>query len=168
MTEIRYVKKAHIPAILRPGDFDWARSQVRKPELWQSIRGPSVFGNWRAFEMAWYGAGDPLTHSQPDDRSLAYQHHVELHRADVMKIRCGGETIHDKQVDATRNLQSSGAKARGIAEAIKQLWPDRIPKGLSAKDRNNAIINQLKHNGSSIPKNPERAIQRALKMQQPK
>jgi hypothetical protein len=62
--------------------------------------------------------------------------------------------IHNKQVGAITNLQSGGAKSRGIKEAMKQLWPDGIPKGLSAKDRNNAIIDQLIANGSSVPKNP--------------
>jgi hypothetical protein len=76
--------------------------------------------------------------------------------------------IHDEQVSAAPNLESGGAKARGITEAIKQLWPEcRIPKGLSAKERNNKIIDQLRHNGSSVPKNPERAIQRVLKIQKP-
>jgi hypothetical protein len=67
-TEIRYVKKVQIPAILKPGDFDWRRSQVWKPELWQRIRGPSgsFFGNWQVIEIARYKAGDPLPHSQPD------------------------------------------------------------------------------------------------------
>ena len=48
--EIRYVKKVQFRAILKPGDFDWRRSRVRKSGLWQSIQGPSsgsFFGNWR-------------------------------------------------------------------------------------------------------------------------
>jgi hypothetical protein len=68
---------------------------------------------------------------------------------------------------AARKSQSGpGAKARGIAEAIYQLWRNRIPEGLSAKDRNKAIIEWLRANGRSRPTNPERAIQRVLKEQQ--
>jgi hypothetical protein len=59
------------------------------------------------------------------------------------------------------------AGARGIKEAMKQLWPDRILKGLSAKDRNN-VIDQLTGNGNSVPKDSESAIQRLLKVQRPK
>ena len=165
--EIRYVKKVQIPAILKPGDFDWRRSRVRKSGLWQSIQGPSsgsFFGNWRVIEIARYKAGDPLPHSQRGGRSLAYQHRVELHSADVTNVLGGGRMIHDEQVGAITNLR--GAKSRGIEEAMKQLWPpDGIhPKGLSAKDRNNKVRNQLIRNGSSVPKSLERAIQRVLKV----
>jgi hypothetical protein len=136
-TEIRYVKKVQIPAILKPGDFDWRRSQVRKPELWRKrkIRGPSgsFLGNWRVIEIARYKAGDPLPHTQRGDRSLAYQHRVELYSADVTNVLCGGGMIHDEQAGAITKLQSGGAKSRGIKEAIKQLWPDGIPKGLSVQ-----------------------------------
>jgi hypothetical protein len=55
-----------------------------------------------------------------------------------------------------------GAKGRGIDEAIDDLWPDRIPDGLSAKDRNKKIVEWLAANGHSRPINPERAIQRVL------
>jgi hypothetical protein len=55
-----------------------------------------------------------------------------------------------------------GAKKRGITEAIEQLWPNGIPKGLSAKQRNIRIVDWLKNNGCSVPASPERAIQRAI------
>ena len=58
-----------------------------------------------------------------------------------------------------------GAKTRGIAEAIGQLWPGGIPEGLTAKDRNRAIIEWLRDNKYSVPSQPERAIQRVLKAQ---
>jgi hypothetical protein len=51
----------------------------------------------------------------------------------------------------------------GAMEAINQLWPDAIPKGLSAKDRNNLIVHQIERNGGSVPTAPARLIQRALK-----
>jgi len=68
--------------------------------------------------------------------------------------------------DRSTDLDSKsgpGAKTRGIAQAIGQLWPNGIPKGLSAKDRNRAVIDWLGANGSSVPLSPERAIQRVLK-----
>jgi hypothetical protein len=69
---------------------------------------------------------------------------------------------------APKSKSGLGAKAKGISEAISQLWPNEIPKGLSAKDRNNAIIDRMRQNGSSIPNSPERAIQRVLQTRQSK
>ena len=60
----------------------------------------------------------------------------------------------------------AGAKARGIDEAVDDLWPNGIPEGLSAKERNNRIIDWLKAKHYSIPTNPERAIQRVLQGRQ--
>ena len=60
---------------------------------------------------------------------------------------------------APKSKSGPGAKAKGISEAISQLWPNQIPKGLSAKDRNKAIIDRIRQNGGSIPNSPERAIQ---------
>jgi hypothetical protein len=56
-----------------------------------------------------------------------------------------------------------GAKTRGIAQAIDELWPNGVPEGLTAKDRNRAIVDWLFRNECSVPISPERAIQRALK-----
>ena len=56
-----------------------------------------------------------------------------------------------------------GAKTIGIREAIKDLWTDRIPEGLSAKERNNAICEWLELHGYSVPANPARAVQRVLR-----
>jgi hypothetical protein len=104
-TEIRYVKKGQIPAILKPGDFNWPRSQVRKPELWLKIRGPSgsFFGNWRVIEIARYAPGDPFPHSQRGGRSLTYQRRVELHSADVLKVLCTEEKAPDRGCGNARN-----------------------------------------------------------------
>jgi hypothetical protein len=71
----------------------------------------------------------------------------------------------DKPARAAADAKSRpGAKSRGIAEAIKKLWPNGLPKGLSAKDRNNEIIKWLTDARYSLPTNPERAIQRVLKL----
>jgi hypothetical protein len=56
-----------------------------------------------------------------------------------------------------------GAKTRGIEQAIDELWPKDIPEGLTAKDRNRAIVDWLVRNEYSVPMSPERAIQRVLK-----
>jgi hypothetical protein len=56
-----------------------------------------------------------------------------------------------------------GAKTRGIAQAIDELWPSGIPEGLTAKDRNRAIVDRLARNGCTVPMSPERTIQRVLK-----
>jgi 7-cyano-7-deazaguanine synthase in queuosine biosynthesis len=73
---------------------------------------------------------------------------------------------HDQPARTSSKSKSGlGAKTRGIAEAIDQLWPKGIPKGLSAKDRNKAVIEWLGSKGYSLPTNPERAIQRVLKVQ---
>jgi hypothetical protein len=156
----RRIKGNDIPPILKPIDFDWWRSQVRKPELWQQISGPfgSFFGNWQIIEKA----GDPLLHSQRGDSSLTYQHRLELHSTDVMKILCSNDRIHDEQAGVIPKTKLGGAKSRGIAEAIKQLWPNGIPTGLSAKERDNSISKQLGFNGSSVPHDLPRAVQRVL------
>jgi hypothetical protein len=69
---------------------------------------------------------------------------------------------------APKSKSGPGAKTLGISEAISQLWPNEIPQGLSAKERNNAITERLRQNGSSIPNSPARAIQRVLRTRQSK
>ena len=76
--------------------------------------------------------------------------------------------LRDKSRDklrrgAPKSVSGPGAKTRGVLEAINELWPDGIPAGLSAKERNNAILVWLRSKGYSIPSNPERTIQRVLK-----
>ena len=164
MTQVRSVKKSQIPAILKPGDFNWSRSQIRKPELWVEVQGPrgSFFGNRQVLESVHYSPGDPSPHYlQRGGRSLAYVHRVELHSADLVKVLRTGDKIPDEQ--ASDIPESGGALALGTEEAIKQLWPNGIPKGLRAKDRNKMIVDRLKHNGASIPQDVPRAVQRALK-----
>lgn len=99
--------------------------------------------------------------------SLSDEPKPPLPNPDVANVLCGGERKdHDEPARAAPELKSGlGAKTRGIAEAINQLWPSGIPKGLSAKDRNNAVIEWLGASGHSLPTNPERAIQRVLKAQ---
>jgi hypothetical protein len=77
--------------------------------------------------------------------------------------------VQAKQASVVSKSRSGpGAKAQGISEAISQLWPNEIPKGLTAKDRNNAIIDRMIQNGSSISISPARAIQRMLRARKSK
>jgi hypothetical protein len=52
-----------------------------------------------------------------------------------------------------------------IREAISTLWPDGVPIGLRAKDRDNRILEYLHNRGLSAPKGSglARAVQRAMK-----
>jgi hypothetical protein len=57
----------------------------------------------------------------------------------------------------------TGAKTRGVSKAIDQVFPDGIiPEGLSGKDRNSRIREQMNRDRSSIPKDLPRAVQREL------
>jgi hypothetical protein len=81
-----------------------------------------------------------------------------------------GHRVNEIERDVTAcatpgaKLLGFGAKTRGILEAFEHLWPNEIPKGLSAKDRNKAVLEWLSCNSYSVPINPERAIQRVLKL----
>jgi hypothetical protein len=134
-----------VPPHLGPGDLDWVRS---RPLAQWSI-GPKLGEHY-----AWFGGWE--------NRWLDL---IELSTGDVMNVLCGGADPSARRVGGV-SKSGLGAKARGIAEAISQLWPNQFPKGLSAKDRNNLIIDRMKQNGSSIPS--ERAIQRVLQKRQPK
>jgi hypothetical protein len=52
------------------------------------------------------------------------------------------------------------------AVALDHLWPDKIPEGLSAKERNNIVRDWLAANELSVPNDIAKAIQRALKARQ--
>jgi hypothetical protein len=90
---------------------------------------------------------------------------VLLPREQIMRQwRSGGRApLPNDRSTELDSKSGPGAKTRGIAEAIGQLWHGRIPIGLAAKDRNRAIIEWLVANGCSVPTSPERAIQRVLK-----
>lgn len=160
------------PVHLTPIDFDWVRSYPLSP--WPI--GPR-WGERR--EREWMRGWE----NWPIDL-------LELSTADVTNELCVGEqtaqhssTTAAQDSTATETVQGSaaitalavdskrtgpGAKTRGIAEAIDQLWPNGIPNGLSAKDRDNKIIAQLKTNQSSVPKDIARAVQRVLAKRYPK
>src|SRR5262249_14875433 len=69
------------------------------------------------------------------------------------------------RVEAAALIPKRGAKTRGVTEAVNQLWPEGVPKGLTAKERDQLVLKQLERNGSSIPTNLSRAVQRVLQEQ---
>ena len=79
----------------------------------------------------------------------------------------GGAGTEVSQMGAALSPKSRGAKTRGIEEALDQEYPNGIPIGLIAKHRNIAIEKRLQRNGSSIPIDLPRAIQRVLKARGP-
>ena len=92
-------------------------------------------------------AGNERFHSDGRQR-------IELYRKDVLAL-CESKSTPPKI--------GSGAISDGIHLAIKDLWPNGIPKGVRAKERDNEILEWLKQNDKSIPTNISRAVQRALK-----
>jgi hypothetical protein len=115
--EVHEIEDNEIPTILNLGDFDWSRSRIKKPGLWQNVRGPSgsLFANWRVIETAHYGPVDPFPLVQRGGRSLAYQHRLELRKADVTKVF----SIRKQPVPAVREPESGErAKQREIDEHV--------------------------------------------------
>jgi hypothetical protein len=94
--------------------------------------------------------------------SLVCEHRESM----PVPVATAGELRANNKAQA--KAATAGAKARGILEAINQIWggPDKIPRGLSAKERNNKIRDKIGHNSGSRSKNDEaqaKAIQRVLK-----
>jgi hypothetical protein len=142
------VGNVRVPPHLAPRDLDWVQSRP----LAQWAIGPRLGEHY-----SWIGGWE----NRPLDL-------IELSTGDVIRVLCGGNADPRTRRVGGVSKSGPGAKAHGIAEAINQLWPKQIPKGLSAKDRNKAILEQMKQNGSSIPSSPERAIQRVLQQRQSK
>jgi hypothetical protein len=79
---------------------------------------------------------------------------IELSRKGVLEF-CAKQ----KMVAAsTLSGIGSGAISDAIRLAIDDLWPDEIPKGLRAKDRNTKIFEWLKDHKKSIPTALPRAV----------
>jgi hypothetical protein len=150
-----------VPAHLGPGDLDWVRSRPLRPWSIGPMLGQHYSWDW-------------------EDRPIDL---IELSTSDVKKVLCGAWARADVDIlpptvgrvssaasvpykpAAPNSKPGPGAKKQGITDAINQLWPNGIPRALSAKDRNRQIIDWLTRNQYSVPGNPERAIQRVLKAQ---
>ena len=88
----------------------------------------------------------------------------EIYRKDLLKL------WPEHQEGETRNLRPDNTKTSGsrpisdgINKAIDALWPQGIPQGLRAKDRDREILRWLKENNKSISTNIGRAVERVLK-----
>jgi hypothetical protein len=139
-----------LPARLLPGDIDWKRSRPIKP--WPlPRRSHSEFMLVHASRVA-----------HLVDRTIEA---IEVRSSDVSRIFIGPATqVVPKAARASLSRKSaSGAKTRGINEALASLWPDGLPDGLIAKDRNNQIRQYLIDQKLSVPADLSRIIQRALK-----
>jgi hypothetical protein len=79
---------------------------------------------------------------------------IELYHEDVLAL-CESKSTPPKI--------RSGAISDGIRLAINARWPDGIPAGVRAKERDNQILEWLKRNDKSIPADISRAVQRVLK-----
>lgn len=93
----------------------------------------------------------------------SYGKGIEVWREDV--LREWPEHSHSPAAQPASNAQRSRPRPieEGVVQAIRDLWPNGIPGGLKAKERNNKIVARLKENGASIPTDVSRAVQRALK-----
>ena len=69
---------------------------------------------------------------------------------------------------SAKPFRKSAPVKTAVLRAINQLWPDGIPAGLKAKERNRKIAAQIKLNEDSIPSDGglARAVQRAIKSEQ--
>jgi len=62
-----------------------------------------------------------------------------------------------------RSRIGSGAISVGIRLALVELFPDGVPEGLRAKERNEQVVQWLKEHNKSIPRDVPKAVQRELK-----
>jgi hypothetical protein len=67
-----------------------------------------------------------------------------------------------KEAAAPRRSRS-GANSVALDLAPHALWHGKVPEGLRAKERNKQVLQWLKDHNKSIPRDPPKAIQRALK-----
>lgn len=100
----------------------------------------------------WVVSGDK--YYEDDGRDLQFC------REDVLKLW----PEQQKQAAASgRSRIGSGAISDGVRLAIDGRWPDGIPEGLRAKERNEQVRQWLKDHDKSIPRDLPKAVQRALK-----
>jgi hypothetical protein len=73
--------------------------------------------------------------------------------AGLMKAFPETDTPQEPEKAAQRHSRTmkGGAKARGIAEAARSLFPDGVPIGLSIKERDRQIVDWLWANDYSLP-----------------
>ena len=147
--------QVRVPTHLNPDDFDWVRSCPLGP--WWI--GTKVLWGWEKQPI------DLIQLSTADVRGVLCEPGARV-SPDILPPTVGrvsGKAAVPDKPTARKSTTSYGAKARGVTEAINQLWPSGIPPGLSAKERNKQVEDWLAVKGYSQPTNLERAIQRALR-----
>ena len=141
-----------IPSDFSPANIDWPSSRPSRHS--QLFTGPSQ------------RLGQPISMYIQNNYDLMGRtvDLIEVRVADVTKVFCNTESQPEAKPTAGSLEQrpNNGAKAAGAARAIKELWPERIPKELSTKDQYRQIVEWLEATKLSIPS--LRTIQRALKL----
>lgn len=112
------------------------------------------------------GAPDWIKSHLPDGREIFFSNYgrgIEVWREDV--LREWPERSRPALAQPTSNIPLRHRRPieEGVVQAIRDLWPNGIPGGLKAKERNNRIIARLKENGASVPGDVSKAVQRALR-----
>jgi hypothetical protein len=139
-----------VPSYLSPSDFDWRQSRpLKKWPIAQKYPGEMI--------LAFFARAGHLVERRIDL--------IELRTSDVAELLCAsGSSSQNEPTSIVQNFKAGpGAKSLGIEQAIRAMWPKKIPTGLTAKDRNNQIVKWLKEHDCSVPSTPARAIQRVLK-----
>jgi hypothetical protein len=151
-----------VPRHLNPDDFDWTRSRPLRPWSIGPMLGQHYSWDWEDRPI------DLIELLTSDVKKVLHgasaRAGVDILPPTVGRVSSGAASVPYKPA-APKSKPGPGAKKQGITDAINQLWPHGIPRGLSAKDRNRQIIDWLTRNQYSVPGNPERAIQRVLKAQ---
>jgi hypothetical protein len=141
-----------IPPHLSPTDIVWPSSRPSRHS--QLFTGPSQ------------RLGEPVSMYIQNSRDLMGRtvDLIEVYVADVTKAFCNTESQPEAKPAAGSLMPSANksAKFTGVMLAIKELWPEGIPAGLTAKDRNLQIRRWQREN--NLSQSSDRTIQRALKL----
>src|ERR1700752_4875464 len=84
---------------------------------------------------------------------------LQFCRADILRI------WPEQQKEAAalgRSRIGSGAISVGVGLALDALWPNGVPEGLRKKDRNEQVVQWLKQQNKSVPRDVAKAVQREL------
>lgn len=144
-------------SVNRVNQKHWAYESRR----WTEVLRPAVeyaLTKYRDFGMPADALAEVLRRVETLDREWKL---VCDYREDVVSTH--DENDRSKALFEGKRSTVKGPKTLGVTDAINHIWSNKIPKGLSAKERNRLIIEWLKNKGCSVPKSPERAIQRVLK-----
>jgi hypothetical protein len=83
---------------------------------------------------------------------------IEVWREDVLRLWpdvTDAQSAPPATQKSSERPKSLGPKMKGVLSAIRTLWPDGIPAGLTATDRNNKIMSFLEERELSRPNSME-------------